>query len=99
MKKVKVLLFWLRSSEGGRKHPPTRNRYSTVIRFCDPTQQNSSSAWSVVLDLGELNAICLTMLAEMTFLVERAPVDVLQTGFSFELLEGARVVAKGVVIE
>ena len=99
MKKVKVLLFWLRSSEGGRKHLPTRNQYSTVIRFCDPALQNGSSTWSVVLVLRNLNTPCLTMLAEMSFLVEQAPVDVLRIGFSFELLEGAKVVAKGVVIE
>ena len=98
MKKVKVLLFWLRRNEGGRVQPPHGKKYSTVIRFCSRGSDGDSSAWSVVLELGSLNQPCLTMFAEMSFLAKQAPSDALQDGFPFEITEGDRVVAKGVVV-
>lgn len=55
--------------------------------------------WSIVVDpVTNVGDQTLVMLADVQFLFPEAPEEQLTEGARFELCEGARVVAKGVVI-
>jgi hypothetical protein len=95
-RQVIVRLHWRTPAEGGRHIPPTGQMYSTVAAFDPPTPNWPHEAWSVVVEpVPTANSPQCTL----RFLADLAPHHVLQPGVRFELLEGARVVADGEVID
>ena len=83
---------------GGRSAPPTNaDGYSTTARF-ESDVSATQGHWSVVLrDVVHLRGPeCIR--ADVRFLTQDAPDSLLNEGERFELLEGKRVVAKGVVL-
>lgn len=95
---AKALIRWLPPERGGRKSPPT-GQYRAVSRFEDSRDRWPEAVWSIVVDpvrsVGDQN---LAILAEVQFLMPEAPSELLTEGARFELCEGYRVVAKGVVL-
>jgi hypothetical protein len=87
---VKAHIHWLSEAEGGRKNLPTSLRYTTVARFSSQKEW-PNNAWSIVAEFSELPTF--DSAARVKFLVDEAPHELLQTGATFELLEGHKVVA------
>lgn len=56
-------------------------------------------AWSLVAEFTEAGDNLFCREAKIQFLSDAAPVDLLQPGNQFELLEGRRVVARGEIVE
>jgi hypothetical protein len=89
---------WLRSGEGGRKQPPSGPTYTTVARFEQQGDQWINDAWSLVLDFMGVPDEHFCHLAKVRFLAEGGPSAWLQEGSRFELMEGPKVVARGLII-
>jgi hypothetical protein len=95
---ARAILRWVPASRGGRKAPPSQIAgYSTVARFeSDPGW--SKGAWSLrIVDSSELRG-SEAVEVRIMFVVPDAPHALLREGERFELLEGHKVVAKGVVL-
>lgn len=97
---VKAIVRWLPESRGGRRAPPPPTPtmgYSSPARFeSDPTA--SKGVWSVRLfDAIELHGPEVIDV-RIEFLMPEAPHELLREGERFELMEGRKVVAKGVVV-
>ena len=95
----RAVISWVPFEEGGRAAPPTGPVYSTVARFEDDVDNWPRSAWSLVLRLVRPFRNARYQLAEVSFLNDAAPSHLLRRGSRFELLEGNRRVAKGVVVD
>ena len=95
---VRTIIRWVPPDRGGRREPPRGAAgYTTVVRLeSDP--QALKGWWSVRLsDVTELRGPEV-IAARAAFVVPEAPHDLLSPGERFELLEGHKVVAKGVVL-
>jgi hypothetical protein len=100
-KVVKARLQWLSPEEGGRKHPPAGPRYSTVARFEDAAARFPEIAWSFVVEFDAPISSTLEVTANVWMLAydePGAPQHLLEPGNRFELVEGAKVVARGYVL-
>lgn len=97
-KKVIANLQWIDPEEGGRPAPPPGPKYSTVARFEAQREQWLKDAWSLVITFIEQPDASRSHRVEATFLAEKAPEHLLSPGTAFELMEGARAVARGTVI-
>jgi hypothetical protein len=95
---VKAKICWVKEEAGGRQSPPAGPRYVTVVRFDDEQDKWPSEAWSLVVDFHESPDESLCMTADVSFLAPEAPVELLRTGSTFQLFEGAKVVARGEVL-
>lgn len=98
MKTMRAVVDWLRSDEGGRQQPPTGESatpYSAVVRFAGEPWP-SSAAWSLVVEKIQSNGpYC--WVADVHFLVADAPQEMLAEGRAFELYEGKKRVASGMI--
>ena len=94
---MKATLDWHRADEGGRETIPSGKRYSTVARFEDAASDWPEVAWSIVLEKMEVVGGQRRMIATIRFLSSEAPQHLLRPGSRFELYEGRKCVAKGVV--
>lgn len=99
-KSVHALVHWVPPEQGGLTSLPSGKQYATVSRFAEDADTWFQEAWSIVLEfdeapLGQGNP----SLARARFLVEKAPVDRLKPGRTFELYEGRKKVAVVEIIE
>ncbi len=97
-KSVKAKVCWVKEEEGGRQSPPSGPRYVTVARFDEEKDKWPNEAWSLVVNFHHPPDESLCMIADVRFLMPEAPVELLHTGSTFELFEGAKVVARGEVL-
>jgi len=89
---------WLSVTEGGRQHPPSGPRYSTLARFEKESTKWPEIAWSIVADFkNESDSSSIEV--EISFLSPDAPLHLLEPGNKFELYEGRRLVARGEVLK
>jgi hypothetical protein len=88
---------WVSTATGGRKHVPAGHTYSTLARFDLQGDRWAEDAWSLVVDFLEQPDDTLTHLAKVRFLADGAPSGLLIEGSKCELLEGYKVVARGVI--
>jgi len=88
---------WISPAAGGRKQLPTGPRYTTVARFERQGDAWTKDAWSLVIKFIGPPDQALCHLAKVRFLVENGPGGWLEEGSKFELMEGPKVVARGVV--
>lgn len=95
---VKAKVSWVPIEAGGRKSPPPGPRYVTVARFDDDKNKYPKEAWSLVLEFSDVPDDSLSVVADVRFLVEDAPVRLLRQGSTFELYEGRKLVARGIVL-
>ena len=101
-KRARAAIHWLSSVEGGRVIPPEGPRYVTVCRFDSSNVAWQQNAWSLVVEFDESPTTVGEQTASVWFLAydkPEAPQDLLRTGNKFDLLEGARVVAHGTIVE
>ena len=77
---------------------PSELRYSTVAYFAAAAGDWPHTAWSIIADFSELPRLGIDTIATIRFLATEAPVELLELGNRFELMEGERVVARGEVI-
>ena len=94
---VNAFIRWVPAEAGGRREVPDRCVYSTVARFEDDAKW-PHEGWSLVVRIARFYRDGRCAYAEVEFLVDDAPVELLSAGSRFELLEGNRRVAKGVVL-
>jgi hypothetical protein len=100
---MKAHIYWRTQEQGGRRRPPEGARgwppYATVVQFVDaPPSGPADPTWSLVVD-----KICglgseYEWLAEVRFLVAHAPACELRERRCFELYEGSKCVAVGVLL-
>jgi hypothetical protein len=95
---VKAIIRWVPASRGGRQRPPAPAAgYTAPARFeSDPGELKG--VWSIrLLEASELHG-AEVINARIGFVVPEAPHDLLCEGERFELMEGHKIVAKGVVL-
>ena len=95
---AKAKIRWISESEGGRAEAPVGPRYVTVSRFEDEREKYPAEAWSLVVELLSQPDSTGNTVSEVTFLADDAPSHLLYPGSKFDLFEGARHVASGVVL-
>jgi hypothetical protein len=92
-------ITWLTPEEGGRKKPPPGPRYCAPARFEGQAAGPEGANWSLVVDLLSHPPESADWLAEVCYLVDEAPRELLLLGACFELYEGKKCVARGVIID
>lgn len=90
-------ITWLTPEQGGRTHLPSGPRYVTVARFWDGADRDAEDSWSLIVEFIEPPAYG-TARARVRLLVPEAPSEVLCPDCRFDLLEGHRVVAHGLIV-
>jgi len=95
MKKiVKANLTWTPFEQGGRKVIlPVGMKYYPIIIF--ESEQETDTLWCA--ELFNISIKDRQSVADVTYLVDDAPFHLLQSGKTFNLYEGQRVVAEGVI--
>jgi hypothetical protein len=92
-------IAWLPPEQGGRGAPPAGPRYSTPARFEVAWEAWArGQAWSLVLDLVSHPIGLTDWIAEVRFLVDEAPQELITEGARFELYEGKKCVGHGTVL-
>lgn len=93
---MKAKITWLSEKQGGRKSIPNSDKYAPVVKITRPKELIQNETWSLILTnlehLTEFESI-----AEIQYLSDKAP-DNLKKEVEFELFEGNKLVAKGIVI-
>jgi hypothetical protein len=94
---VKAYVSWVPAEKGGRRELPTGPLYSTLVRFDDDPHW-PHEAWSLIVR-------CLTpfddgrfWFSEVAFLVDEAPTHLLHQDARFQLYEGRRMTATGIIL-
>lgn len=100
MKKVKVKISWLVKENRippiiDVNYRPKWKAYHPIIKF--ENQAESDHNWSSVIFNNYINR--KESVAELSYLVGEAPIELLKIGSKFELFEGKNKVAIGEVIE
>lgn len=91
-------ITWLSPEESGRRQPPSGSRYSAPARFEGQAAGAEGANWSLVVDLMSHPPGSTDWIAEVRYLVDEAPHELLQLAARFELYEGKKCVARGVII-
>lgn len=94
---VEAFISWVPAGEGGRSRPPSGPTYSTVCRF-EEDPRWPDQAWSLFVEFLKPIRDGRYLHANVRFLTDDAPQHLLHAGSRFELYEGRRRVAKGVVL-
>jgi hypothetical protein len=98
---MKARIHWKTPGEGGRAMPPQGDggAYAPIVRFIDAESPLPPAiAWSLVVNkIAALNQY--EWIADVFYLVKEAPVSELRANRTFELLEGRKCVATGVLLE
>jgi len=89
---------WLRHDEGGRRNLPGLTTYRSVIRSDDDPNRVHGN-WDVEVAFIDPPAHDRPALADIAFMSPDAPSELLGAGSGFELTEGAKIVARGRVLE
>lgn len=93
-------IVWVRPEDGGRSKPPLGEgfpQYATIAKFIGSGDAwPPSEAWSLVVEKVDATGPNKWM-AEVRFLVDTAPLELLASGQSFELYEGHKRVATGTI--
>ena len=100
-KALMAKIQWLKAEQGGRKTLPSGDKYAPIIRITKPTLKpkpwlDTNGAWSLFVE--NKSAVSdFETIAEVRYLSEKAP-DNLNKGVEFELYEGSKLVATGIIL-
>ena len=94
--KLIAQIIWLTEEQGGRKNIPWSEKYGPIVLIKGGCFNYQNSYWSLLVNNIESVSENETI-AEIQYLADNAP-DNLHEGIQFDLYEGAKVVATGVVI-
>jgi hypothetical protein len=93
----RAMISWISAEDGGRMQPPPGPKYIGVVQFEeDPSEP--FGAWSLAVNFERRFSGGKVILAQVQFLVDEAPDQLLHSGSRFALFEGRKRVAKGVVL-
>lgn len=99
---MRAHIYWKPKSDGGRSKPPTGvglPSYATVVRFTDTGDPwPPENAWSLVIEKIASESDEFEWLANVRYLVDEAPHHELKPHRQFELYEGGKLVATGVIL-
>lgn len=87
---------WLTEEQGGRKTIPWGDKYGPIVIIKGSKIHLNEAVWSLLVSNKELISEFETI-AEIKYLFENAP-DNLHKGVEFELYEGSKLVATGIVL-
>jgi hypothetical protein len=98
---MRANIEWVRPEEGGRSRPPSgegSRAYATVVKFGRSHEPSPPlEAWSLAIEKLTATGFYIWN-AEVRFLSNDAPVDLLTPGRPFELYEGQKRVAIGTLL-
>jgi len=97
----KAKIQWLKAEQGGRKTLPFGEQYAPIIRIIKPSIKpkpwlDTDGTWSLFVE-NKKNISDFETISEVKYLSEKAP-DNLNEGVEFELYEGNKMVAKGIIL-
>ncbi len=93
---MKANVYWIPYEQGGRKkHLPSNTRYCPIIVFPEIEMDSTWSADILTNSINDENE----SLIDISFLAPEAPFELLKPGAKFELYEGSKLVAKGMMIK
>ena len=95
-KPATAMLSWVPHEKGGRRAFPPGPTYSSVVRF-DEDNGWPTNAWSLVVEYIRSYAAGQYVYARVKFLVPEAPHELLREGSRFQLYEGRKLVATGLI--
>ena len=96
---VRAEITWLRPNQGGRKRLPSLSEYRSVSRFLEDPDSSRFGTWDVIVRFAEPpNEHSYRSLAWIAFRSKDAPRGLLSSGRLFDLTEGKKIVARGVVL-
>ena len=99
---MRAQILWRTREEGGRANPPIGEDappYATIVRFTDINEPwPQDVVWTLVVEKIKSSMDGAEWLANVSFLAPNAPADALRPSRAFELYEGARCVASGVLM-
>lgn len=99
---MRARISWKRREEGGRRIPPNdagTPPYAAIVYFPDSGKSSPpTNSWSLVVEKVEAESTEYEWLADVHFLVDEAPHDELRPLREFELYEGKRCVATGILL-
>jgi hypothetical protein len=97
---MKAQIRWKTPEEGGRKTPPYPwvgpSRYAPHMRFCDDPEPWGK--WALLIETAPSSSEERVWITEVRYVFDNAPRDELRPGREFELYEGGRCVATGILI-
>jgi len=96
MKKwMNALIIWIPFEEGGRRNPiGYEAKYCPIIRF---PGIKTEGVWSAEIFVQQTNGN--ESAVNISYLVLEAPFELLVTGARFELFEGSKKVATGIILD
>lgn len=99
---MRARVIWRSKEEGGRTKPPLGEGappYATVVRFLDINEPwPHDNVWSLVVEKIEAPDDEKEWVANVHFLMPEAPADALRPDRAFELYEGGKCVATGILL-
>ena len=92
---MKAQINWASVENGGRKNiMPVGMRYCPIIVFA--AEKSEGTLWSA--EIYNTYIEDRTSIADVSYLVDDAPYNLLKPGNEFSLYEGQRVIAEGVIL-
>src|SRR5262245_2847156 len=88
---------WLASEHGGRRLPPSGPRYVAPARFESQAAGPAGANWRLVIERMSQLPGSVEWIGEVRYLADEAPQELLSPGARFELYEGKKCVARGVI--
>ncbi|MCH4202443.1 MAG: hypothetical protein LKF69_01570 [Bacilli bacterium] len=94
--KFKARIKWLSKEEGGRQFLPSFDKYGAVIKVKKPSAPIEKIFWSLIIENQEQIGAFETI-SDVFYLTDDAP-DNLRKDVEFELYEGNKLVANGIIL-
>jgi hypothetical protein len=92
-------IHWLSPEEGGRRNPPGIDKYRGISRF-DEDPNHRLGFWDLVVRFEIFpTSEDRDSVAFVSFLADEAPHHLLRAGAPFEVMEGLKTVARGIIVE
>jgi hypothetical protein len=93
---MEAYVEWIPFEKGGRqKHLPENTRYCPIIVF---PEEKTEDVWSAEILTNSINDNNESMIDISFLFPEKAPLRLLEPGIKFELYEGRKLVASGVIL-
>ena len=94
--KMMAKIKWLTEEQGGRQTIPWGDKYGPIVIIKGDLLNQTEAVWSLLVSNKESVSEFETI-AEIKYLFENAPNN-LYAGIEFELYEGNKLVANGIVL-
>ena len=93
--RMEAYVSWVPFEKGGREKPlPQSTKYCPIIIFPNEEMKGTWSAEILINSMNDNNKAFI----DLSFLSPDAPFELLKPGAEFELYEGKKLVARGVII-